>query len=411
MSGTTFRFDRGRTAAAAAAVGVWASLLTAQASPETLERRVYVMGTRATLVAAAPSHTLAMRSLNRMVDAIEGAERDLSTWRDTSLLSRLNRQPIADPWHAPVWFCELVGELGSWSRSTGGAFDPTVGSLVAAWGLRGRARHPDRAALESARAVAGFQHVAVDAEPCTVTRLADVSFDAGAFGKGAALDRVAALDESGLIDLGGQVAVYGPPPKGGWTVSIAHPEHRGQPAAVLRVTSGSVAVSGGSERDQWVAGEHVGHIVDPRTGAPVNRRLSVTVWHERALAADVLSTALYVLGPDVGFAWAEASGVAACFLIPTGKPLGTDAARVGPRSGVGPVELVTTAAFRRRFPQWRNADLRVAVDHRDQRVHDVKEREGCVGQGRDAECLSHEGAARIPGNQDRRQGARVFERP
>ncbi len=354
MPGTTFRswsFHRGlRVWCAVAVVGASASVLARQVQPETFERRVYVMGTRARLVVTASSRALAMNALNQMVSAVEATERDLSTWQETSLLSQLNRQPVDQPWHAPVWLCGLVEELESWSESTGGAFDPAIGSLVDVWGLRSQARRPARATLELARASVGLQHVDVGTDPCAITRRAEVSLDAGAFGKGVALDRVAAFDESGLIDLGGQVAVFGSPPPGGWSVSVAHPEHRDQTATVLRVTRGSIAVSGGSERDQSVAGGRVGHIVDPRTGEPVSRRLSVAVWHERALAADVLSTALYVMGPDVGLAWAEARGVAACFLIPTAEPSHAGVTRAGSRLGVGLVELVPTAAFRRRFP-------------------------------------------------------------
>ena len=70
-----------------------------------------------------------------------------------------------------------------------------------------------------------------------------------------------------------------------------------------------------------VSGTRVGHIFDPRTGRPATFAGSVTVWHERALAADILSTALYVMGPDIGLRWAEGQGLAACYLIPEGASL------------------------------------------------------------------------------------------
>ena len=161
----------------------------------TFERQVYLMGTRASLAVTAHSRARATRALNRLVVTVEATDRDLSTWRPGSLISVLNRQPVGDPWAAPSWLCELVTELATWSHHTGRAFDPTVGSPVT---------------------FAGLRHLVVEASPCTITRLADVSLDVGAFGKGFALDRVAALDEPGLINLGGQVAAFGPPPDGGW---------------------------------------------------------------------------------------------------------------------------------------------------------------------------------------------------
>jgi thiamine biosynthesis lipoprotein len=84
------------------------------------------------------------------------------------------------------------------------------------------------------------------------------------------------------------------------------------------MTSGSLSTSAGSERDLAVNSTRVGHIVDPRTGHPATFDGSVTVWHERGLAADILSTALYVMGPEAGLRWAAARGIAACYLIPDG---------------------------------------------------------------------------------------------
>ena len=78
---------------------------------------------------------------------------------------------------------------------------------------------------------------------------------------------------------------------------------------------GSVATTGGSERDMVIdANTRIGHVIDPRTGSTVSYPSSVTVWHQDALVADILSTALYVMGPDDALPWAEARGIAAYFL-------------------------------------------------------------------------------------------------
>ncbi len=98
-------------------------------------------------------------------------------------------------------------------------------------------------------------------------------------------------------------------------------------------------MSGGSERDRWVDGVRVGHIVDPRVGRPVDSTSSVIVWHRQALVADMLSTALYVMGEDAGLVWAARHDVAACFISPP---------RVG-ASPDGDVTLRASRAFRRQF--------------------------------------------------------------
>ena len=336
------RLARGVTAGCVVAltVGAGVSPRPTEVAVRVTERQVYLMGTRATLLSWESSRADAVAALDRMLAILESTEQELSTWRPESFLSRLNRQPVAESWEAPDSLCHLLGELTTWTDLSSGAFDPAVGSLVDVWGLRDTGSMPSRASEESARARAGLDHFAVETSPCSITRLADATFDAGAFGKGAALDRVASLGESGMVDLGGQLAVFGESPVGGWPVRIAHPRQRDMPVVELRLTGGSLAVSGGSERDRWVDDERVGHIVDPRTGRPVSRSLSVAVWHERALAADAIATALYVMGLDEGRDWAEAHGVAACFVVPHGPGV--------PPSG-DDVDIVATTPFRLRF--------------------------------------------------------------
>lgn len=308
--------------AAACLVAAGLTLSAAHGSAgEPLEtvRHAYVMGTRVTL-AARGERTAARGRLERMLARLEASEAELSTWRSDSLLSTLNAQAVGEAWPAPEGLCDLLEELRTWQQASGGAFDPGVGALIRAWGLREGGRVPSDAELARARSRSGLALVEVMREPCRATRRDAVLLDAGAFGKGAALDQLAdpSLGEATgwMVDLGGQVAVGG----GGtaWNVALAHPERRSDVALELRLSTGSLATSGGSERDVVVAGRRLGHVLDPRTGRPVVRSASVSVWHERALVADVLSTALYVMGVEEGLAWAEARGIAACFLVPQG---------------------------------------------------------------------------------------------
>jgi thiamine biosynthesis lipoprotein len=321
-------------------VGASGSPYPIEGAGRVTERQVYLMGTRATLLSWESSRADAVAALDRMLAMLEATERELSTWRSESFLSQLNRQPVDESREAPDSFCDLFGELTTWTNLSSGAFDPAVGSLVEVWGLWDKGAKPSHSAVESARARAGLEHFFIESAPCSITRSADTILDSGAFGKGAALDRVASLGESGMVDLGGQLVVFGESPMGGWPVHIAHPRQRDMPVIDLRLTSGSLAVSGGSERDRWVNGERVGHIIDPRTGRPVSRSLSVAVWHERALAADAIATALYVMGIDEGRDWAEAHGIAACFVVPHGP---------GAFSSGDAVDIVMTTPFRLRF--------------------------------------------------------------
>ena len=111
---------------------------------------------------------------------------------------------------------------------------------------------------------------------------------------------------AGSLNFGGQVLMIGADPNGAdWTVPVAHPTRRAEPAAWLRLRDRSASTSSQSERFVTVGGKAFGHILDPRTGRPVPAWGSVTVVAEDPAAADAVSTALLVLGPEVGTKWAE----------------------------------------------------------------------------------------------------------
>lgn len=310
-------------------------------NPVRVERTVFLMGTVATFVAETADREAGLAKLERMVRVVERTEAELSTWRDDSVLSAVNAQPVGAPLPVSPAVCGLLGRIAAWQAATGGAFDPAVGRLVDAWGLRAEGRQPDDEQREAALAVSGLGHLALDSEACAVTRLAAVTLDAGGFGKGEALDRVREAERyrpgTWRIDFGGQMAVSGEASDGGWTVGVAHPARRDLSVLDLSLTAGSLATSGGSERDLFLAnGARLGHIIDPRNGRPVNRSGSVTVWHESAFVADVLSTALYVMGPEEGIAWAATRGIAACFIVADPDP--------------GDVAFRATHGFEVRFP-------------------------------------------------------------
>ena len=310
-------------------------------NPVRVERTVFLMGTYATFVAETVDRQTGLAKLERMVRVIEDTEAELSTWRDDSVLSAVNGQPLGTPLPVPAAICGLFARIAEWHAATDGAFDPAVGNLIKAWDLRGEGREPDDGEALAALAASGFDKLVLDAESCAVTRRAAVILDAGGFGKGEALDRVREAERNRrgawFIDFGGQVAVSGESSDGPWTVGLAHPAQRQKAVLEVSLAAGSIATSSGSERDPATAdGRRIGHIVDPRNGRPVYRTGSVTVWHENAFVADVLSTALYVMGKKEGIAWAAPRGIAACFFS------------ADPYSG--DVVFRATPAFMARFP-------------------------------------------------------------
>jgi thiamine biosynthesis lipoprotein len=319
---------------AAAAVAFAASTLAT--APQLYQRDAYLMGTRAHLAVYAPDRPRGIQTLDTALATLENTERQLSTWQENSAISQLNRTPAGRPWQADASLCALFADLYEWQQATDGTFDPAVGALTSAWQIHSEGTVPTDAQLAEALGRSGLQHLEFDRRLCTLTRRTDVTIDVGAFGKGEALDRAARVlsGVAWLIDLGGQVAVGGTAPGGKpWLVELAHPVERQRSVAHLAMFAGSLSTSGGSERDLRIDGTRISHILDPRIGRPTTFDGSVVVWHERALVADVLSTALYVMGPVEGFAWASTRDYAAAYLIPE----------------AGTVRISATPAFTKRF--------------------------------------------------------------
>ena len=297
---------------------------------ETIERQVATMGTTLRVeVEATTDRAAAIELAEALIREVAAAEARLSTWRDDSELARINRAPVGE-WVETSAHGELVA---AWQcrEATGGAFHPGVGRLVAAWDLRGTGRIPSTAEIEVARR--GLDRLAYEDSnhPNRIRRLADVVLEEGAFGKGAGLDAalraMERLSSKGTeflrLDLGGQVA---------WAnaarpvvVDLADPRDRARPVLELTLDGrrGSLASSGNSEKRFNFNDESFGHLLDPRTGRPARDFGAAAVVARDALAADCLSTALFVMGPDEGSRWLaqQESLFEAVYLVVEGERL------------------------------------------------------------------------------------------
>jgi thiamine biosynthesis lipoprotein len=280
--------------------------------PVWVERETAVMGTHLRVTVAATSR-------QHGIDAIEAGFREvrrldsiLSSWRSDSELSRINGAPPGHLVEVSSQLVEILAAARRWTDRTRGAFDPGVGALIGAWDLRGQGRRPSDSELRRALAASGLHRFGFDPSSRTVARPSPLSWiDAGAFGKGTALRAVerrlrAAGVRVALLDFGGQVLAMGRPPWGqGWSVGVAHPSARRDASAVLTLRDQSAATTSASERFVSIRGHRVGHVLDPRTGRPVPAWGSVTVVAQDPFVADLLSTAVFAMGPDSGAAFAD----------------------------------------------------------------------------------------------------------
>jgi thiamine biosynthesis lipoprotein len=231
-----------------------------------------------------------------------------STWNPASAWSRLNASQGATVALAREWI-DLLDQIQTWNLRTEGAFDPVLMALIQAWDTREGGRTPGPEAMAEALKASGSSLLVLDKSGETARLLHPrAGVEEGGFLKGYALDamRKATGVPAGWMDFGGQVLAWGRP----LMVDIADPRDRNLPRCTLTLEAASLSCSGTSERGR--------HILDPRSGVPCPAWGSTAVVTADGLSADVLSTALYVMGPDRGLVWAERHGVAAAFLLNDG---------------------------------------------------------------------------------------------
>jgi FAD:protein FMN transferase len=301
------------------------------------------MGTSCAVGAsAAPAESrLADDALAAARREIDACERALSRFDPASELSALNA--AAGTWAAagPRLVEALRAALEARAAS-GGRYDPTVLPAVVAAGYDrsfedlGDARPP--APIAGWRAGAAVE---VDPARGRARVAAGAAVDLGGIGKGwsaaRALEAMRAAWPGlpgGLVDLGGDIAVWGRPPGGGaWRVAVADPRRSGGHLGTLHVAGGGVATSG-RDRRRFGPGRALHHLIDPRTGRPARGgSLTVTVVADAAEAAEAHATALAVTPTDEAAAYvAERPGLAALLVPDEGPPL-----------ALGPLPLVRPA--------------------------------------------------------------------
>ncbi|WP_255578119.1 MULTISPECIES: FAD:protein FMN transferase [Comamonas] len=272
----------------------------------------------------APVYALVQSTLDEVIA-------QMSNWEADSRLSRFNAAAPGS-WHElPAELAQVIDAALHWAQVCDGAWDPTVGALVALWGYGPRAQPqqahsgqlPSEAEVAQALRHCGYQRLQWEPAQRRLLQPGGLQLDLSGIAKGFAVDWVAqrlqaAGWQHGLLEIGGEILGWGQRPDGQpWRVAVAGlpPEAQGSatPEAVP-LQGGALATSG----DHWhvftQGGRRYSHTIDPRTGQPVAHALtSITVFHAACMHADALATVLTVLGPQAGWDFALAQHVAAVF--------------------------------------------------------------------------------------------------
>jgi thiamine biosynthesis lipoprotein len=254
------------------------------------------------------SDDVAQRALAVVLAEVDRLDRKYSHYRDDSLLATLQRSTEAvDVDDETANLFDFAAEL---NRQSDGLFDITAGKLTRLWD----GRKPKQSEIDAALRVTGWHRIAWDRPALRVTTR-NMHLDFGGLVKEYAADRCAELCResgvrAGVVDLGGDLALIGPHSNGEpWIVGIKAPRVPGKASASIALPRGGLATSGDYERALIIDGKRYSHIVDPRTGWPIESFASVSVVADSCLVAGSASTLAMLLGVKRGGAWLRELGL------------------------------------------------------------------------------------------------------
>ena len=264
-----------------------------------------LMGTVVSITVYTSDLEQAQAATSAAYDHMAKLEKVLSGYISGSDVSRINSLAgLPASVSLPTFF--VVRRALQVSKLTGGAFDITVGPLLSLWRESAERGHlPTEVDLEDARSRVGYGKVEVAESSNTRTVMipAGTSIDLGGIAKGYIVDQGVGIlrrhVSSALVNAGGDIYALGAKPGGKpWAIGVQDPRRPEDLSAfieTLYVTDRAVATSGNYARYFEVEGERYSHIVDPRTGRPVDKVPSATVVAPDATTADALATAASVL--------------------------------------------------------------------------------------------------------------------
>ncbi len=272
------------------------------------------MGSSVTVTVWTRDEPAAEAAMAEVFSEFDRLENLMSTWREGSDVLRLNAAAGMEPVRLSPEVIEVLGLARHYSELSDGKFDVTFGPLSGLW----RFDHdqdgviPDPAVVAARLPFIGWEDLVVDAAAGTaLLRRKGMGVHLGGIGKGYAVDHGAAIlrrhgFESFLIQSGGDMYVGGQPEGRAWRLGIQDPRGPGDtPFAVVELTAATFSTSGDYERYFIKDGRRYHHILDPDSGQPAMASRSVTIVTAKAVDADALSTAVFILGPDAGMALIE----------------------------------------------------------------------------------------------------------
>ncbi|HBR23273.1 MAG TPA: hypothetical protein DD782_01800 [Firmicutes bacterium] len=289
------------------------------------EQTIYAMDTFITIKAYGPD---ASAAVNKAMAVFTTSDQHMNVFDSSSELAMVNAASGQKAVQVSADTFKVIEAALAMARLTDGAFNPLIGRISGLWKqAEAQNQVPDREQIRRALRFTDYRKVILDPSTSTVELTeAGMAFDLGGAAKGyatgAAMERLVEPPAAGdrdrgnggkgngvrhaLINAGGNIVVFGGhPEKRPWNISITHPRNSERFLGTLSINEGAVVTSGDYERFFIQNGERYHHIIDPATGFPATGMQSVSIVSSDSLQADLLSTAVFVMGVSKGLAFLE----------------------------------------------------------------------------------------------------------
>jgi thiamine biosynthesis lipoprotein len=299
-------------------------LVACSPSPESGQYQVYVFGTLVDITLYDADSETRQQAIAQITQDFQRMHHEWHAWKPGPLVEINRSIAQGKPTQVIPSLIPIIHQSKELSRKSEGLFDPAIGGLLNLWGFQsdGRPNGPPPAKEAIERWVSAAPRMAdlqLNGDVLS-SRNRAVQLDFGAFAKGYAIDlaiqRLRELGiENAIVNAGGDLRAIGDKNGKPWRVGIRHPQGSGVLASIEVSGDESVFTSGNYERYREHQGVHYNHILDPRTGMPVNGVTSVTVLHDNGAVADAAATALVVAGPGEWYRIARKMGIRYVMLV------------------------------------------------------------------------------------------------
>ncbi len=260
-------------------------------------------------------------------EKLKQLNQEMSTYIADSELSKFNRSTSLEPVKVSTGLARVVKEAMRLGELSNGALDVTVGPLVNLWGFGPEYRPetvPSDELLSTTKASIGLDKLTFE-NGLLAKKIPGLYVDLSTIAKGYGVDLIAEFIETHginnyLVEIGGEMRLKGFKHTGElWHVAIEKPLSTERAVHQIIVPKDNAVATSGDYRIYFEAdGQRFSHIIDPKTGKPINHKLvSVTVIHPSSMTADGLSTAMMVMGEEKALAFAEKNDLAVYIIVKT----------------------------------------------------------------------------------------------